>query len=102
MTYQSANGVTISPDSMVGRRRDQVSARLEEQTALMSLEGGHYYLIDEIGTEVWSRIETPIRVSDLCAVLVQEFDVTMEACQRDVIGFLGDLVARNLVTVEEV
>ena len=101
MGYQSASDLVITPSTVVTRRPDQVSAPIEDQTALMSLNGGVYFLIDAIGTEIWSQIGKPTRVEDLCANLVRSYEVEPENCERDVIGFLSDLLARELVDVVE-
>ena len=40
-----------------------------------------------------------MRVGELCAVLLGEYDVDAETCRRDVARLLGELVRERLVTI---
>lgn len=90
---------TIGPDTVVTRSEELVSSDLDGETVLMSVQNGKYYGLDEIGSRIWSLIEQPRSVSELCDILLGEFDVEREQCERDVFAFLNKLAEDDLMKV---
>jgi hypothetical protein len=90
----------MGPTSVVKQADGQVSADLDGEVAMMSIEHGEYYVLDAVGSRTWELIEKPIAVSELCARLVEEYDVGAEECARDVLAFLDQMMAKGLIEVE--
>jgi Coenzyme PQQ synthesis protein D (PqqD) len=78
---------------------DQVSSDLPGETVLLSMRDAHYYGLDPVGSRIWELISEPTRVSEICEVIVREFDVEADRCEHDVLRFLGDLAAKELIEV---
>jgi hypothetical protein len=97
MGPQTASPVT--PASVVAQCPGQVAATIDEVTAIMSVDKAVYFLMDATGSVIWGRMAEPTRVSDLCAALVTEYEVDPAACERDVLAFLDDLLARGLARI---
>jgi hypothetical protein len=89
----------ISPDIVVAQVEEIVSSDLDGETVMMSIKNGKYYGMDAIGSRIWALIKQPLSVSELCDILLGEFDVDREQCEKDVLGFLNELVEGNLVRV---
>jgi hypothetical protein len=89
----------IGLNSTIKRADDLVSCDLEEETALMSVDQGQYYGLDPIGSRIWALLEQARRVSDLCALLLEEFEVEPSQCEHDVLAFLHDLAQDHLIMV---
>ena len=85
----------------VQRNPEQLASELDGEVVLLSVENGRYYKIDEIGSEVWNRIEQPTNIAEVCKQLMDEFDVTEAECQKDVLAFLEKLKEDNLILVSE-
>jgi len=83
----------IGPDTVLSRSDDILEASIGSEKVMMSVQRGEYYGLDAIGSEIWALFEQPRSVADVCAEMVRRYDVSPEVCQRDVIAFLGDLVA---------
>jgi hypothetical protein len=60
---------------------------------------GSYYGSGPVGARIWELIEKHALVADICASLMQEFNVDRETCEREVVVFLSELEKRGLVTV---
>lgn len=88
---------TIGLETRIQQSPDRVAATIDEITAIMDAEKEVYYLIDAIGSVLWTRMEQPISVGDLCDQLLAEYAVDPADCQRDVLAFCRDMVERNLV-----
>jgi hypothetical protein len=79
----------------------QVSADLADEAVVLNLASGTYYGLNEVGARVWQLVQEPRTVTSICLVLVDEFDVTLEDCERDVLAILGEMRAQALVEVLE-
>ena len=90
---------TIGPDTVVAQVEEIVSSDLDGETVMMSIKNGKYYGMDPIGSRIWALIKKPSTVSELCDILLTEFNVDRERCERDVLGFLNELAKDNLVKV---
>jgi hypothetical protein len=89
----------IALNYTVKRADDLVSCDLDGETALMSVEKGMYYGLDPIGSRIWVLLEEARPVADLCALLLEEFEVEPEQCRQDVLAFLHELAEDNLIRV---
>ncbi|MFT5619313.1 MAG: hypothetical protein ACI85I_002556 [Arenicella sp.] len=91
----------LSLEQKVQKNPEQLASELDGEVVLLSIENGRYYKIDDIGSEVWNRIEEPIKIKQICQDLLNDFDVAKEDCQKDVLAFLEKLKEDNLILVSE-
>ncbi len=78
---------------------DVLSEELDDELVMMRLEGNVFVKLDAIGTTIWTRLQAPTAVVDVCAALVEEFEVSMATCQQDVFRFLDQLYTQRLVRI---
>lgn len=76
-----------------------VTSKIDNEVVMMSVDQGEYYGLDETGSRIWEMIEEPVSVNDLVRMLIDEFDVSFEECQKDTLDFLNDLNAKGLLFV---
>jgi len=91
----------MSNDTIVVASRDQVSSDLGEEVAILDLKLGVYYGLDEVGARVWELIQEPRVVSDVRDVLIEEYDVAPERCERDLFALLERLAEEGLIEVRD-
>ena len=89
----------VTLDSVVTRCDDIVAGVVDADLIMMSIENGKYYQLNPSAGRVWSLLEQPRTVTEICQMLSKDFKVTPEACQKDVLHFLDELVSRNVVTI---
>ena len=65
----------IGRGTVVAQIEELVSSDLDGETVMMSIENGKYYGMDAIGSRVWALIKQPCSVSELCDILLTEFNV---------------------------
>ncbi|HEX8616178.1 MAG TPA: PqqD family protein [Thermoanaerobaculia bacterium] len=87
----------ISPDSVVVRTGDLVTAPMGGELALMDMTTGTYFVLDEVAAAIWERLETPTTVRAICDQLRDRYDVPEERCEGDVMPFLQKLQMKNLL-----
>ncbi len=80
---------------------DQVSTDLGDEAVILHFQVGVYYGLDEVGRRVWSLLPNSPRVSEICDVIVAEYEVDPEQCETDVKALLGELLEAGLVEVAD-
>jgi hypothetical protein len=91
----------ISTDSVVVASKSQVSSELAGEVILLSLEAATYYGMDQVGARIWELMQNPARVADLRDAVVQEYEVDVDRCENDLLGFLRHLAAEGLIEVRD-
>lgn len=89
----------VAPTSTVVQSREPLSAEVDGEVVLMSVEQGRYFGLDAIGADVWRRIGSPVRVSDLCVALAADYDGASDVIERDVLDLLRRMAGRGLIEV---
>ena len=90
---------SISETSIVSRARDVIATELDGEAVVMSVARGQCYGFDAVGTRIWTLIEQPMPVREVCATLVDEYEVDIETCRRDVTRLLSELARERLIII---
>jgi hypothetical protein len=80
--------------------KDVLGCELLEEVIILNLKSGVYYGLDSLGARIWELIQKPMLVRDVCDVILDEYDVEREKCERDLCIFLQELVVNSLVEVK--
>lgn len=89
----------ITANSIVVASENQVSTELGNEAVILGAEQGQYFGLNEVGARIWGLVREPVSVAQLCATLLDEYEVDAEQCQRDVIELLGDMHEKGLIDV---
>ena len=87
----------LNPQSIIVKTEDFISSKIHHETIMMSVSNGKYYSFAEVGSSIWSNLNEPILIEDLCKKLLNEFDVTYEDCLRDTLEFLKELYREKII-----
>jgi hypothetical protein len=93
------SNLTITPDSTVVATADQVTAVVHGEAVILQMKDGVYYSLDAVGARVWSRLQEPASVQELCDLIVAEYDVDEARCRTDLLALLRELAAASLIDV---
>lgn len=89
----------LNRQDTVVRTVDLLSTTIDGQVVVTSIEKGNYIGLEGAGNHIWPLIENPIKISSLCDTLQDEFDVSPEQCEKDVITFMEKLTENGLVEI---
>ncbi len=89
----------LSLTSVVVATREQVSSDLAGEAAILNLESGVYYGLDVVGARIWNLIQTPHTVGSVRDALLEEYDVSADCCEGDLLELLTELAAARLIEV---
>lgn len=92
--------MAITPTSRVRATPDQVSSELGKEVVILQLGQGLYYGLDEVGVEIWRKLQDGCRVSEIVAAITEKFEVDDARCEADVLRILGEMEQAQLVVVE--
>jgi hypothetical protein len=76
-----------------------VAADVAGETVLMSLERSRCYGLGDIGSEIWSKLASPVRVADLIEELSGLYQAPPGVIERDVLQLLAQLSEEGLIKV---
>ena len=83
----------------IARSPALISANVDDEIVIMSINKGHYFGLDDIASEVWRRLDQPSTLADLVESLVQDYDAPRETIERDVVELLRRMADQDLVTL---
>ena len=89
----------ITAESVVCWSDSQVATEVDREVVLMNVGRGRCYGLGESGSSVWRRLQSPIRVDDLCRELLLEYAADRESLTRDVIALLEQMQEEGLLKV---
>ena len=91
---------SISLTSTVSHTLNPVAADVAGETVLMSLERSRCYALGGIGSDIWLRLQSPVRVENLIAELTEEYDAAPGLIEKDVLELLTQLAEEGLIRVD--
>ena len=80
--------------------QEQVATDLGDGLAILHLESGVYYSLNKIGARIWQLIQEPQLVHEIVDIIVEEYDVSVEECERDVLRLLQKLASEELIRLD--
>jgi DhnA family fructose-bisphosphate aldolase class Ia len=90
----------LDADTRVAAARDQVSAELDGEAVILSLDQGVYYGLNTVGAFVWGLMDQARTVAELRDAVVDAYEVDPPTAERDLLELLADMAARGLVQVQ--
>jgi Coenzyme PQQ synthesis protein D (PqqD) len=89
----------ISLDTTVVASKEQASADLGDEAAILNLKDGVYYGLDPVGARIWKLVQSPRTVREIRDTLLAEYDVESDRCEKDLIALLEELAGHELIDV---
>jgi len=87
----------ITINSKIKRSRRPLSAEIADELVMFDTESGKYFGLNDTATEIWKRLEEPVRVDELCRTLTRDFDVPVQQCREEILEFLPGLLEKELI-----
>jgi hypothetical protein len=91
------NPVRIRDETVVTRSDAPLSTTIEDEMVLLNPDSGTYHGLNEVGTRVWTRLESPVSVGELETDIADEHGVAVAELGPDIRAFLADLLEADLI-----
>jgi Coenzyme PQQ synthesis protein D (PqqD) len=69
------------------------------EVVLLNLQSGVYYGLDAVGSRMWQLLMEQRPLDDVCAVMLEEYDVSADVLRADLSRLVDELSSKGLVTV---
>lgn len=76
-----------------------MSASLGTSRVVLKPSEGIYYRFEDVSATIWDLVQQPCKVRSILESVLEEYDVERERCQADLLEFLAELKARDLIGV---
>lgn len=85
----------------VSQNKNNIVSDMGGEKVILSIENGKYYNLGIMGSQIWDLVAEPLTFSSIVDSLINEFDVTREVCEEQVLSFLTHLLEEQLLEVSE-
>ncbi len=83
--------ITASPEALV--------SLIAGESVILNCDNEQYYGLDEIGTDMWTKLTTSPSIQSAYDKLLQEYDVDAELLRQDICELVANLSAQGLVEI---
>jgi hypothetical protein len=82
---------------VISRSPAVLTAEVDGEIVMMSIEQGRYFGLDDIGSDIWKRLEQPCSFVTLVDRLAADYDADRATIAADVEALLGRMAAQDVV-----
>ena len=93
--------MTATLESRISVHEDVLFRDLGGEAVILNLKSGKYYGLDRVGTRMWALLTQHGQVALAYRVLLDEYDVAEDRLQQDLLRLIDELVAHELLQVDE-
>lgn len=74
-------------------------SKTDENAILLNLNSGSYYELNDVAHLIVQNLNNAISFKELREIIIKNFDIEEEECEKDILSFLQDLVERDFLEV---
>lgn len=89
----------IKLNSLISQNSDIDVSDLDGQKVMMNIELGKYFMLNEVGSDIWNIISEPISLENLVDKLLIIYDISKEQCLKSVKDYLEVLNDSELIKI---
>ena len=93
----SASVPAIVSATRISRSPAVLTAEVDGEIVMMSIEQGRYFGLDDIGSDIWKRLEQPCSFATLVDRLAADYAADRATIAADVEALLGRMAAQDVV-----
>ena len=68
-------------------------------TILLNLNSGSYYELNEVAYLIVQNLNNSISFKDIKQIVIENFDIEEDKCEKDILSFLQNLIDRDFIEV---
>lgn len=88
---------TVALDTLIKRNEAITATDIDGDKVMMDLDQGKYFALNEVSGRIWDLLAQAHTPEWLIDQLLQEYEVTPEACEAEVLKHLELLKGYNLI-----
>jgi hypothetical protein len=87
----------IADSTVISRSSSVLTAEVNGEIVMMSIEQGQYFGLDDIGSDIWKRLDSPCSFAGLIDRLAADYDADRARIAADVRTLLERMAAKDVV-----
>jgi hypothetical protein len=88
---------SVSEATQISRSPSVLAAEVDGEIVMMSIEQGRYFGLDDIGSDIWKRIEQPCSFAALVDALAADYEADRGTIAADVTALLTRMAEQDVV-----
>lgn len=68
----------------VRNENDWLTATIGGEVVLLNVKGHEYIGLDEVGVDIWTVLQTPHNLNEICTAIARQYRIAPETCRPDV------------------
>lgn len=97
MPNASPSAIPIAEETWLRRRTNMLTATVGSEIVMMDPASDRYLGLDDIGADIWARLESFCTFGQLLDGLAETYDAERAVIAEDVRAFLVKMIAENLI-----
>lgn len=93
-------GREIPPEASIKASESVIPTNIEGNEVLIDLNTNTYHTLSEVGSYIWTAIQTPRTVSELPSLVAEKPDTSIDVEGGTVVSVVYDFAAEGLVEVD--
>ena len=89
----------IADATIISRSSSILTAVVNGEIVMMSIQQGQYFGLDDIGSDIWKRIEPPCSFAALIDGLAHDYEADRATIVTDVQNLLGHMAKHDVVRI---
>lgn len=74
------------------------TTEVDDRIVILEYESGTYFTLNEVGSRIWQLLAQGNTVQAIRDQLLQEYEVSKERLEQDLLGILKQLQAKGLIS----
>ena len=91
----------IDGNSVVSWSEQAVATDVNDEIVLMNMDRNRCYGLGATGSDIWRKLASPIRVSDVISQLNNEYQAPEGSIETDVLKTLAELHSEGLIQIHD-
>ena len=87
----------MTPDSAFDIPARTVARQVGDDMVFLDLAGGRYMSLNPVGARIWELIAEGRSIRAVCDAMVEEYEVSRDVLEADVLRLAGELVEEGLM-----
>ena len=74
-------------------------SKTDKSAILLNLNSGSYYELNEVAYLIVQNLNNSISFKDIKQIVIENFDIEEDKCEKDILSFLQNLIDRDFIEV---
>lgn len=93
------DSLALDLNTRLVRAPDILFASIDNDKVMVDVARSAYFGLNEVAGEIWELLAEPLTPAEICAALLERFEVDAATCQGETLAVLERMLRLNLVHV---